>query len=198
MPKRSASRRDILQGLGAILGSAAVVQVAGASNALEVAIGYEPVADTLAKDGRVFSRAQLAVLRDVCAQVIPATDTPGAAEVDVHGFIDNQLYCCHGESEQSGARAVLDALERESRARHGLGFADLDGERQLRLLTELEQSGNGFDDEDRRGFKLLKNLVVFGYFTSEVGATQELAYDPVPGSFQGSVPYARIGRAWFR
>lgn len=197
MSVRRSSRRDLLQGLGAILGSAAVAQVAGAADALEVALAYRAAGDTLAADGRVFSREQLGVLREVCAQVIPATDTPGAAELDVHGFIDNQLFCCHGEAEQSEARAVMDALDRESRARHGAGFVEQDGARRLGLLKDLEQPTGGFGANDKQAFKLLKNLIVFGYFTTEVGATQELAYDPIPGGFKGSIPYTRIGRAWF-
>ena len=66
------------------------------------------------------------------------------------------------------------------------------------MLTDLERPANGFDEEQKWDFKFLKQLIVFGYYTSEVGATRELGFDPYPGGFRGSVPYASVGKAWFR
>jgi hypothetical protein len=37
---------------------------------------------------------------------------------------------------------------------------------------------------------------LLGYFTSEQGATKALRYDPVPGTYRGSVPLAAGDRAW--
>lgn len=42
----------------------------------------------------------------------------------------------------------------------------------------------------------MKELTLVGYYTSEVGATQELRHEPVPGRFDGCVPFAQIGRTW--
>jgi hypothetical protein len=41
----------------------------------------------------------------------------------------------------------------------------------------------------------MKELTLLGYYTSEVGATHELQYNPTPGRFEGCVPMSRIGRA---
>lgn len=45
-------------------------------------------------------------------------------------------------------------------------------------------------------FRTMKELTVVGYYTSEVGATVELRHEPVPGRYEGCVPFARIGRTW--
>jgi len=37
---------------------------------------------------------------------------------------------------------------------------------------------------------------VFGYYTSQPGATKELTYLPLPGGFKGSVPLASVGSAY--
>jgi hypothetical protein len=58
----------------------------------------------------------------------------------------------------------------------------------LQLLKDLEQARNGFDADERGQFKTIKGLVIFGYYTSEVGSTQELAYLPFPVGFKGSIP----------
>jgi hypothetical protein len=45
-------------------------------------------------------------------------------------------------------------------------------------------------------FKILKDYTLTGYFLSEVGATQALAYERVPGGFQGDLPLAANQKAW--
>ena len=44
-------------------------------------------------------------------------------------------------------------------------------------------------------FRTLKELVLIGYYTSEVGATQELRTSPL-GIWQADVPLSEIERAW--
>ena len=43
---------------------------------------------------------------------------------------------------------------------------------------------------------MMKELTLVGYYTSEAGATEELTYEPVPGVWEGCVPYEDIGSAW--
>jgi hypothetical protein len=42
----------------------------------------------------------------------------------------------------------------------------------------------------------MKQLTMLGYFTSEVGSTQALRYVPVPGKYEGCIPYKKGDRAW--
>ena len=55
-----------------------------------------------------------------------------------------------------------------------------------------------WDPEDVGGqafFRTLKELVLVGYYTSEVGATQELRMNPM-GTWRGDISYAEAGQAW--
>jgi hypothetical protein len=45
-------------------------------------------------------------------------------------------------------------------------------------------------------FRTIKELTVLGYYTSEIGATQELKHVAVPGRFDACVPFEQIGRTW--
>ena len=45
-------------------------------------------------------------------------------------------------------------------------------------------------------YRQLKELTVAGYYTSEVGATQELQWLPAPGRYEADVPLSEVGRAW--
>jgi hypothetical protein len=45
-------------------------------------------------------------------------------------------------------------------------------------------------------FRTMKELTLIGYYTSEPGATKELRHVPVPGRYEGCVPFTKIGRTW--
>jgi gluconate 2-dehydrogenase gamma chain len=38
--------------------------------------------------------------------------------------------------------------------------------------------------------------VITGYFTSDVGITQERKYLPVPGRYDGAYPYSEVNRVF--
>ena len=46
-------------------------------------------------------------------------------------------------------------------------------------------------------FRIMKELTMVGYFSSEIGCTQELRYVEIPGAYRGDVPYVKGEKAWF-
>ncbi len=135
--------------------------------------------------------------------IIPETDTPGAKAAGVNAFIDKML----GEWLKDDERAqFLDGLadvEARAQASYGKAFQALNLDEQTALLTELEDAAiaSMTDPQAAAGggrpfFSMLKELTLVGYYTSEVGATQELRYERAPGRYDGCVPYADLGRAW--
>jgi hypothetical protein len=57
-------------------------------------------------------------------------------------------------------------------------------------LNELKNKSNA-DAEDKNAvvIKMLQDLTVLGYFTSEIGATQQLRYYEVPGKYDPCIEY---------
>lgn len=45
-------------------------------------------------------------------------------------------------------------------------------------------------------FRVLKELTLAGYYTSEVGMTQELRWLAAPGYYDGDIPLSEVGRSW--
>ncbi|MFK8014630.1 MAG: gluconate 2-dehydrogenase subunit 3 family protein [Gammaproteobacteria bacterium] len=196
MSRPDKTRRNLVLGLGAAAAAVTAAELAGIDRLVAIADDYKPGPSTAVAAGRILDATQLATLRAVCSQVIPATDTPGAAEADVHGFIDHQLYHCHSDDQQETVRQVLDTLAKRADATGG--FSGLSHAHQLERLTALEASSKPFSDEDRNQFRFLKSMIVFGYFTSEIGATKALRFLPYPGGFSGSIPHAPNDKAWFK
>jgi hypothetical protein len=189
------SRRTFLKGITTMFGGAAIGTLL-TGNAISVAMAYVPSSDSMLTDGKIFKQADLMLLKQICAIVIPNTETLGAAEVDTHGFIDNQLFHCHTKSEQENALQLLSLINQTAEKSYSALFLKLSTDQQFQLLTELDLGEKRFDQTQRKAFKSLKQLICFGYYTSEVGATQELRYDPVPGGFKGSVPYKNSDPSW--
>ena len=57
--------------------------------------------------------------------------------------------------------------------------------------SETQTSQEQADSEETlpHYFTMMKQLTLFGFFTSEVGATEVLRYEAVPGRYEGCVPY---------
>jgi hypothetical protein len=122
--------------------------------------------------------AQMPLLAEVVETILPATDTPGAKAARVHLFVDLALARC---APAAGRAAVLGAL-----SALGAAFLGAAPDARRAQLARIDAVALG----------LLQELTVVGYFTSEIGATQALAYDPVPGGYRGCVPLAPGQKAW--
>ena len=69
------------------------------------------------------------------------------------------------------------------------------------MLTEVDREAVEYAKTKERTdaphfFRLMKELTLIGYFTSEIGCTQARRYVAVPGSYAGDVPYTKGDKAW--
>jgi hypothetical protein len=145
--------------------------------------------------GGALTSGQLELVATVAEHIIPETDTPGARAADVHVFIDTMLAEHYPAAEKE---RVIDGLaELDARARQACGrpFIRCSADEQRALLTRIDQEAFA-EGREPSWFRTFKELTVLGYYTSEIGATQELRHVTVPGRFDACVPLEQIGRAW--
>jgi hypothetical protein len=135
------------------------------------------------------SAEQTKLLAEVADVIIPTTDTPGAKAAGVEQFIVRVIRDCYVREEQENFYAGLAKLDADSRTAHGKSFADLDDAKKNEMLTAATKNNRPF-------FKLMKQITVAGYFTSEIGATKALEYLPIPGRFEGDVPMQPGQKTW--
>ncbi len=201
------TRRQALAGaltFGAVWGALSVPSTVRAQGLLP----WTPKALTL----------EQARILDIAAElIIPATDVPGAREAGVPQFVDRTLATYSTPADAKTLRDGLDRLEADARVAHGAGFAAITPAQRTAVLarhdptvrpaksaeTSIARGDSETGLSDRNGappaaafFILLRELVTVGYFTSELGATKAVRYDPVPGEYRGCVPLKEIGRAW--
>jgi hypothetical protein len=135
------------------------------------------------------SASQEAFIAEVADVIIPTTDTPGAKAAGVEQFIVRILKNCHQPDEQKRFYNGLTELETEVTQRFNKPFSQLTDVQKRDALQSYASRNKSF-------FLKMKQLTVTGYFTSEIGATQALAYLPIPGRFQGSVPMQPNQKTW--
>ena len=161
----------------------------GAFMALMVTDGYD------AKDRKIF--------RD------------GLQEIDRRSRQDHNAPFMSATPEQR--LALLQKLDREqwthSRARENAsrrskGLKELPAESrpaEERLPDQRQEAAAGSDvgaataittDTPAHYFRMMKELALLGYFTSEIGATQAQRYVESPGRFDPCVPYQPGEKAW--
>jgi hypothetical protein len=101
--------------------------------------------------------------------------------------------------------SVLEALDKEQKS-----FMDVRGEqmkkaREAREQNQRKESAPATDagaataiveDPPSHYFRMMKELALLGYFTSEIGCTQALRYVESPGRYDPCVPYKPGEKAW--
>jgi hypothetical protein len=189
------SRREALRRVGALLGGVvSAPTVAGVLSGCERMTGVDWSPQTLTAE-------QNQMVDTISEIIIPATDTPGASAANVNRFIDALVSKSYGSEDRDRFLSGLDDVNARCEDEYGAPFVECSSEQQLGLVGELDDETFGADApepdaETPSFFRMLKELVIVGYYTSEVGATQELKTNAVPGYYDGDVPYEEIGRAW--
>ena len=190
-------RRDAIKTIVALLGSSLSPSLLGALESTEQII----------PKGR-FSPEQRLQVAMMSERIIPTTDTPGAIAAGVPEFIERIVFQWYTDSERNIFLNGLDLSNQLSQQQLGNLFVDLPPPQQDVVLAQMELQGGakplfgGFDmmpnlEEDRSAFfPKLKELVVVGYYTSEIGATEELRYEVMPMEYKGDIPLAEVGRSW--
>ena len=175
--------------LGAVSNSAARALAAGVSTAAPRRLVFNPN-----------QRAMISILAEL---IVPATDTPGAIQAGVPHFIETMVGDWCTGPERNLFFAGLAALDADCMRDHDVVFLSCSPKQQTQALGAAELKARAHpaasdvaSDSNTPFFTTLRELTVLGYYTSELGATRELRYNPVPGHFDGDLPWTPQSRQW--
>ena len=152
-------------------------------------------------EGVLFSLTEMQrkIVAEVAEMIIPKTDTAGAKDAGVPAFIEMMLKDCYYEPEHLSFMKGIMALEQSK-------FLDLDETRRTLMLKKIEAETKDMmkarevkqtkmgDNEDKEVMKaqaeglpfwrLMKELTLLGYFTSEVGTKASFEYVQIPSKLE--------------
>jgi gluconate 2-dehydrogenase gamma chain len=158
------------------------------------AVGFpvKAFAQALAAGPKFFSPVQYSTLEEVCRAIIPKTDTPGAVEAGVPASIDAMMVAWAAPETQAQFRSVMADIGAYVRSASGSALKDSPPERRIDLVRRYDAEAMGGNAAYRR----FKELLLLAYYSSEAGATQELRYELIPGSWDASIPLKPGQPAW--
>ena len=154
----------------------------------------------LTADAFVLSQSQKQIVAAVAEHIIPKTDTAGAIDAGVPAFIELMLKDCYKAPEHASfLKGVNDLIKAK--------FLSQNQDGQVAVLTLLESNtkelmrsyqqrrmkvGDNVDKETLEGangvpfWRLIKELTLLGYYTSEKGIEASFVYQPIPGKFEAT------------
>ncbi|GEN98598.1 hypothetical protein NSE01_04310 [Novosphingobium sediminis] len=149
------------------------------------------------------------LMRQVADLVIPDTDTPGAGAIGVGDFVLVGL--AHGlegtrlppKAELAAAPSFAPYMRKDGSLDHagwleaklGQDWLSQSPARREEILVALDAAAFK-GDPTAAPWRAIKALILTGYYTSEVGGSQELNYELVPGRFDPKVPVKPDTRAY--
>lgn len=144
----------------------------------------------------LFNSDDVALMDEIAETIIPETKTPGAKAAKTGAFMAVMVKDCYTPEHQQLFIAGLKTINESAQQQHKSAFMDLDAEQKKTMLTALdveqkEYSKNEANKEKPHYFRMLKELTLLGFFTSEVGGTEVLKYVEVPGRYDACVPYKK-------
>lgn len=168
----------------------------------------------------ILSGKNISLLDEVAETIIPATNTPGAKAAKVGEFMNVMVTDCYTKEQQDAFIKGLTSLEEACKKANSKSFAECTPEQRHDLLVSLEKEAKEFNktvqekDKPRQDelkakdksydfvpsplhyYTMMKQLTLLGFFTSKTGMTETLRHVPVPGKYDGALPYVKGEKAW--
>lgn len=194
------TRREAILRVSAMLGGVALV---GQGAMLAGCTGEEAGSEPGASSNPLFTDGEVALLDEIADTILPETDTPGAKAAGVGPFMALMVADTYDEREQQVFRDGMTALDDECREMHGTPFLSATPGQRLALLRKLDAEQLAYmrsksAEAPAHYFRMMKELTLLGYFTSEIGYTQAMRYAETPGRYDPCVPYEPGEKTWAR
>lgn len=206
------TRRAAIQQVAAMLGGAALI---GGDRLGAAPIDDAAVAQAMAEGVGPFSAADVALLDEIADTILPETSTPGAKAAKTGAFMALMVTDAYTERNRQVFREGLRQLDDASRAAAGTSFMQATPAQRLTLLEALDREQKTAteeraeaprsrapaaaarpEDEPPHYFRMMKELALLGYFTSEIGYRQAMRYIESPGRFDPCAAHAPGDKSW--
>jgi gluconate 2-dehydrogenase gamma chain len=201
------NRREFLQ--------CAAVLVSGVSSAAKIPFAFsEEQWDFIAtRDNYInqpvdlFDERQRALCAAIAETIIPRTETPGAIDAGVPKFIELIAQDWYTNDERERFLQGISELDDSAQQQHNASFDTLLPAQQIAMLEAAESAASDSSwyalggaltgsASDVPFICQIKELTAWGFFTSEVGMTQVLRYDPMPMKMNPDIPLRDDDSSW--
>jgi len=194
------TRREAILRVSAMLGGVALV---GQSAMLAGCATENAIESRATGSNSLFTRSDIELLDEIAETILPETSTPGAKAAGVGPFIAMMVSDTYYEDDQQIVVDGLDSLQALCLSSYGAHFQIIAAAQRLTLVERLDAEQHLYMQTREEGapthyFRMLKELTLLGYFTSEIGYKQAMRYAETPGEFDPCAPYTPGDKSWAR
>ena len=144
----------------------------------------------------LFNTNDVLLLDEIADTIIPETNTPGAKAAKTGSFMTVMVKDCYTPENQQVFLEGLKDIDTQANAAYKTNFMALKADEKKALLNKLDQTQKDWQSKKEKGqpshyFRMMKELTLLGFFTSEIGGTKVLKYVEVPGRYDGCIDYKK-------
>jgi hypothetical protein len=205
------TRREAVQRVATLLGGAAL---AGGDRLFAFSFELPEIERVMAQGTAAFTAADVALLDEIAETILPETSTPGAKAAKVGAFMALMVSEAYDERTRQVFQQGLRQLDETCRQAHASPFMQASATQRLSVVEALDREQHAVmedrapkrrvrapaaaadTDEPAHYFRLMKELTLLGYFTSEIGCTRAMRYVESPGRFDPNAPHAPGDKSW--
>lgn len=149
-----------------------------------------------------FTDADIALLDEVSDTILPDTpSSPGAKAAGVGKFMAMMVNDCYEPEDQKVFHEGIGQLNKLAQDKYKTDFVKMNPKQRLEMLVGLdneqkESEKNKPANKPSHYFRMMKELTLLGFYTSEIGCTKAMKYVETPGSYNGDLPYKKGDKAW--
>lgn len=216
------TRREVIQQVAAMLGGAALI---GGDQLLAFSFDDEALGRAMAQGAGTFTAADVALLDEIAETILPETSTPGAKAAKAGAFMALMVTDVYTDQSTQVFRDGMRSVDEACRRAHGTPFMQATPALRLTVLEALDREQKQVMDaripersnrapapsafapensselrriepEPAHYFRMMKELALLGFFTSEIGCTKALRYIEAPGKYDPCAPHKPGDRIW--
>ena len=138
---------------------------------------------------------------EVADTILPPTSTPGAKAAHTGEFMTIMVNDCYEKDDQKVFKEGMGKLNDFANEKFDDDFLNLSKEQKHDLLVQLDKESRDYmnskkAEEPSHYFRMMKELTLLGYFTSEIGCKEARRYVERPGRYDGCIPYKKGEKAF--
>ena len=205
------TRREALHYVTALFGGVALI---GGERLGARSFDATTLTATLEQGTVLFSATDVALLDEIAETILPETSTPGAKAAKTGAFMALMVTDAYTARDQQVFRAGLGQVDEACARAHGVPFMRATPAQRLAVIQALDREQQAAMDartparttrypaapaaseEPAHYFRMMKELALLGYFTSEIGYTRAMRYRESPGRFDPCAPHAPGDKSW--
>lgn len=147
----------------------------------------------------LFNEYEAKLVTTLADVIMSKDDYPSASEVGVPSFIESMVSTVYSEEQREMFLKGLNEFGSLAQGSLQIDYSESLEEDRYRFTYQQNETALQLRDESTNEpsfFLMFKELTILGYFTSEIGATQVLRYEAIPGYYSGCIPFEEVGKTW--